>query len=180
MGINIQGCLGIAVTQPVLKLFDIPSFIDEHGSTAMSQFVERDFRPSELPGCMVEGSGDIVRIIGFSIFPCKYVPFFIFVVPFKKSFVFFLFPFDLQKTFFCCVKKVQRSFAGIGLCGIGSGNGLDPDNCVIDGNGLFLEIHCRPFQSEDFRTAQTINGSDRESFQPSNAYKIRQYGRNSF
>ena len=37
MGINIQGCLGIAVTQPVLKLLDIPSFIDEHGSTAMSQ-----------------------------------------------------------------------------------------------------------------------------------------------
>lgn len=108
----------------------------------MSQFVKGDLRSAEFLCGLIEDTGDIVRVIGSSVFPCENIAVFILVGVLEKGFIFFLLFLDLQKAFFSSVKQVQNTFAGMGLGGISCRDRFYPYNGIIDGQGLFFKVHC--------------------------------------
>ena len=84
MGVNVQSSLRVRMTQPVLQFFYDPSFVNQHGCTTKSKFVERDFWSAKFFCRFLKQLRNIVGIIRSSIFLCKNVVIYIFVIPLKK------------------------------------------------------------------------------------------------
>lgn len=51
MGINVERGGYIGVSEPVLQLFGIPSFVDQEGRACVPEFVQCNFRSSECGCC---------------------------------------------------------------------------------------------------------------------------------
>ncbi len=91
------------MSEPILKLLDVPTLVNEETGTGVTKLVKRDLRPPELLHHLFEFMGDIIRIIGCPILLDKDIATLISVGVSEEVLVFFLLFLYSLEALCCCV-----------------------------------------------------------------------------
>ena len=85
VSVNVESCLCVGLSEPVLEAFHIPAFVYQQGGTGVPEFVQGDLWPSKSGCGFLESRGYVVWSVGSTVFPCEDIAVLVFVIPFKKA-----------------------------------------------------------------------------------------------